>query len=104
MHVYHFNVNGVNYFVETRSEDDVVTEISTTDRKFRTREGIRVGDAWSKVKATGAKALIDESGNCYPQLPSGWRAVFDIDGEKACESLPSKSKVRQLNLEEKPQQ
>ena len=34
------------------------------------------------------------------------RAVREtnIIGEKACDSLPSKSKVRQLNLEEKPQQ
>ena len=102
--VYHFNVNGVNYFVDTRSEDDVVTGISTTDSKFRTREGIRVGDSWSKVKGTGAKALIDESGNCYPQLPSGWRAVFDINGEKTCDHLPAELKVLQLNLEGQPQQ
>jgi hypothetical protein len=104
VHTYNFSVNGVAYFIDTRSEDNVVAGISTTDRKFHTREGIQVGDTWSKVKATGAKALIDESGNCHPQLPSGWRAVFDINGEKECDSLPLKSKVRQLNFEGKLQQ
>jgi hypothetical protein len=104
IHTYHLNVNGVAYFIDTRSEDNVVIGISTTDRKFRTREGIQVGDTWAKVKAIGAKAFTDESGNCYPQLPSGWRAVFDINREKECDNFPPKSKVRQLNLDGKPQQ
>jgi hypothetical protein len=61
VHIYHFDVDGEKYFIDVQTDNNVVTNISTRDSKFSTPEGIRIGDTWSKVKASGGKAFFDDN-------------------------------------------
>lgn len=98
VHVYHFDVNGVEYFVDVKADSNVVTNISTRDSKFRTPEGIQIGDTWSKVKSSGGKVFFDENNICGLQLPSGWLCKFNDNAGEFCDDLPSESPVEQLDL------
>jgi len=98
VHVYHFDVGGVTYFVDVKTNNNVVTNISTRDSKFSTPEGIRIGDTWSKVKASGGKVFYDENNICYLRLPSGWLCAFNINDGESCEDLAPESRVWQLDL------
>jgi hypothetical protein len=98
VHVYHFDVDEVKYFVYLKTDNSVVTNISTRDTKFRTPEGIGIGDTFSKVKALGGKVFFDENDICYLRLPSDWLCTFNIDGEGSCDSRAPEMQVRQLDL------
>jgi hypothetical protein len=96
--VYHFDVNGVKYFVGVQTDNNIVTNISTRDSKFSTPEGIRIGATWSKIKASGGKVFFDENDICYLRLPSGWLCTFNINDGGSCDDLAPESRVWQLDL------
>jgi hypothetical protein len=98
VHVYHFDVDGTKYFIDVKTNNNVVTNISTRDSKFSTPEGIRIGDTWSKVKASGGKVFFDENDICYLRLLSGWLCTFNTDDEGSCDNLAPESRVRQFDL------
>jgi hypothetical protein len=98
VHVYHFDVDGTKYFIDAQTDNNVVTNISTRDSKFSTPEGIRIGDAWSKVKASGGKVFFGDNETCYVRLPSGWLCTFSINDGASCDDLARESRVRQLDL------
>ena len=98
VHVYHFDVDGTRYFVDVKTNNNVVTNISTRDSKFSTPEGIRIGDTWSKVKASGGKVFFDENDICYLRLLSGWLCTFNTDDEGSCDNLAPESQARQFDL------
>ncbi len=98
VHVFHFDVDGTKYFIDVQTDNSVVTNISTRDSKFRTPEGIRIGDTWSKVKELGGKVFFDESDICYLRLPSGWLCTFSINDGESCDDLAPESRVSQLDL------
>jgi len=99
VHVYHFDVDGAKYFVDVQTDSDVVMNISTRDSKFSTPEGIRIGDTWFEVKASGGQELFGENEIFYVRLPSGWLCTFSINDGESRHDLAPESQVWQLDLQ-----
>lgn len=96
--VYHFDVDGVKCFVDVQTDNNAVMDISTRDPKFSTPEDIRIGDTWSKVKASGGKVFFGDNETCYARLPSGWLCTFRINDGKSCDDMAPESRVSQLDF------
>jgi hypothetical protein len=81
-------------FVLGISPEGHVKYISSSDQKFVTDEGLRIGDSWLKVKNISNSELVKETGWAfYIPLQSGWNAAFVI-GESMTEgSLSEESQV-----------
>ena len=60
--------------------------VSTTDRRFRTPEGIGVGSSMKEVsRRVDAEVLGIPGWACFVELPSGWKAAFGFTLEEALE-------------------
>jgi hypothetical protein len=54
-----------------------ISFISTTDKRFRTDEGVAVGDTLQKILETSRGEVINERGWAFfVRLKSGWNAAF----------------------------
>jgi hypothetical protein len=69
-------VAGTEFFFGTADKRSVAF-VSTSDRKFRTPEGVAVGSTLSEVLSKGGGPVVAEPGwGYYSVLPSGWVALF----------------------------
>jgi len=81
---------GIDYVVGVEGQG-VVRFIETSDRKFVTPEGLRIGSTVAAVRAAGGQDVRNERGWGYnSQLPSGWYARFQAT---ATNELPSDATV-----------
>jgi len=67
---------GIKFFLAT-NDGERICYISTQDPKFKTPEGIHVGDTLKDVLGAGGSMPIEEtSWAYYSELPSGWCAQY----------------------------
>ena len=68
--------SGISYMI-TINDERVITSVSTHDPKFRTPEGLAIGDTAEKVLQAGAGPVEKGSEHHFTvRLPSGWHASF----------------------------
>jgi len=93
---YEVEFRGIEFTVCAR-KDRLITHVSTNDRRFRTPEGIAVGDSLQKVLKVSNSELAREPGWAfYMQLESGWIAGFTQGESMTDGELPSEAKVKFL--------
>jgi len=72
---------GITYIVGVDSDGDI-RFIETSDSKFVTPEGLRVGSSLAQLRAAGGSGPWGERGwGHQARLPSGWSARFAGLGE-----------------------
>jgi hypothetical protein len=68
-------VNGVLFYLDVPCGTDRIIFVMTGDPKFRTAEGLAVGDEIAKARAVPNAVQLGDS--CDIKLPSGWTAECD---------------------------
>jgi hypothetical protein len=97
MRAYSVRVGRMHFSVDVPSGRSEIVFVSTTDRRFRTPDNVRIGDSWPSVAKAQGKPLPSEIqglSGCTVRLPSGWDAEFQED----CGTLNARSTVGQLDL------
>lgn len=90
------SVHGTNFVVAV-SPDGRIRYVATTDARFITPEGIRVGSPLAAVLATGAAAPTAEPGwGFHTALPSHWSVAFTNGAGLSESPLPADAKVAWL--------
>lgn len=85
---------GIKFLVAIGYESRRISFISTTDNRFQTGEGIRIGDTLEKVLETSKGEIIKEPGWAFfVRLKSGWNAAFVQGAEITEGELPPGAKV-----------
>jgi TetR/AcrR family transcriptional regulator, cholesterol catabolism regulator len=86
----------VEYTVFVDSEQ-IIKQIKTTDPKFKTAEGVAIGDAAEKAIAASKSRAINHGDCAYAFiLPSGWEVYFGAESVLSDGTLAPGSKVVQL--------
>ncbi len=79
-------INAVNFDLVLKNRDTIYLE--TSDNKFVTKEGIRVGKKLSELPLNIRQSLTEEYGwGYFYTLPSGWSIGF-CEGKSCTESYP----------------
>jgi TetR/AcrR family transcriptional regulator, cholesterol catabolism regulator len=88
----------VEYRVYVDSEN-VIQRVTTSDTKFKTPEGVALGDAADKVIAAAQMAPVNKFDCGYSVLlPSGWEAWFGSDTVAADGSLAPTAVIKSFEL------
>jgi len=86
-------IEGIGYDIASDRKGHVAY-IGTSDKAFKTPEGLSVESTLTQVLATGAEAPWPEPGWAYhTKLPSGWSAAFVVGPEMTGGPLRPDSKV-----------
>jgi len=69
-------LRGVLFSVDTWCDHRTIIAVSTDDQRFRTAEGLRIGDSYARALELGGKPLSDPGEPESVRMPSGWIARF----------------------------
>lgn len=76
------------HYIVTVDRDRKINYIETNDRKFKTREGLTVGNTLDDVLAAGGAPPVEEPGwGHYSVLQSGWSAILLQDTNSPSDPL-----------------
>ncbi len=82
-------LNGCDFDLVTRDNDTIY--LATSDKKFQTPEGYKVGTKFSELQKHIQGELTKEPGwGYYYKLPSGWTIRF-CEGNSCTDNLPQNS-------------
>ncbi len=86
-------INDVNFDLVIKNQDTIY--LQTTENKFITQEGMRVGKKLSELDIAIKESLVKENGwGYFCNLPSGWSIGF-CEGESCTENYPTEdSKIK----------
>lgn len=75
---YFIRIDSLLYTV-TLSTNNLIHHISISDKQFKTKEGLKVGDTYSEIKKSNIRiGLSEERGwGKFLKLKSGWSACFN---------------------------
>ena len=80
---------GVKYDFDVECGSVIVVYVNTYDSRFRTSEGIAIGDRLGKALSIEGSRLEIEGSGCGVLLPSGWlaRSARSLDQAGSCDGL-----------------
>jgi hypothetical protein len=87
--------SGVVYQFDIACRTSRVVYVKTEDPRFRSPEGLAIGDALARAAATPGASLRLVGSYCGVALPSGWvarpEARIAVENEEACAKILSES-------------